>query len=428
MVDSETRMLSLARPTFVLAGLVAILLSPNWVSARTWNVLADGSGDAPTVQAGIDTAATGDTVLVHPGIYAGKLSFRGRDIVVRSSAGPEQTILDGTGFGVRVVTFSLAESRSAIIEGFTITHGTGGILVFNSEPSIVSNIITENQLPQDGGGIWCDASTFTPWFPLIKGNTITNNRSQNLAGGVGTLQRMVPEIVDNYIANNEARDGDGGGIYYRSFDDGAVIRGNSVVDNHAGDHAGGIYVSNNNSVGALDVEVSWNLVRNNSAQGSEITGNSGGGIWLWQTQAWIHHNTIVENTGNGPTNDYGGGLVIEQPGSPTIEQNIIAFNKAGGGIWCGNGATPVIRNNLAWQNLGSDGVRDCPSWWQSNGNIIDNPYFCDMAAGDFTVASNSGVMTHPAGPLGAFGTPGCGPVAVQHSTWGSIKARYLSSH
>ena len=42
-----------------------LLASP--ADSKTWNIQEDGSGDAPTVQAGIDSAAAGDTVLVHPG-------------------------------------------------------------------------------------------------------------------------------------------------------------------------------------------------------------------------------------------------------------------------------------------------------------------------------------------------------------------------
>jgi len=386
-------------------------------------VFANTSGDAPTVQAGIDSATSGDTVLVYPGTYPEWITFRGKNIVVQSAAGPQQTILDGTGFNRQVVTFSSGERRAAVLKGFTITHGQGGILILNAEPSVIGNIITANQLPQYGGGILCDASASTPWFPLIQGNFVTDNSAQNVSGGIGTLQNMVPEIVGNYVAGNEARDGDGGGIYYRTLDDGAVIRNNTVVNNRAGDHGGGIYVWNNN-VGALQVEISWNLVSGNYAGGKEGTGNSGGGIWLWQTQAWVHHNTIVGNSGDGPNNAYGGGIVMEQPGNPTIERNIIAFSTKGGGIWCGNGATPMIRDNLAWQNAGSNGVKDCPTWWQSNGNVIDDPHFCDMAGGDFRVASNSGVMTHPAGPMGVYSSPGCGPVAALPTTWGSLKAKY----
>jgi len=408
---------------------IGIWLFPKEAPGLTWRIHPDGSGNAPTIQAGIDSAATGDTVLVDPGTYSEELLFRGRDIVVRSSNGPQQTFIDAAGLGGGfVVQFRNGESREAVLEGFTITHGSGGILIIEAQPTVTGNVITENSLAQNGGGIWCSANTFYPWFPLIKGNTITNNRAQNLAGGIGTLQRMVPEIRDNYIAGNEARDGDGGGVYYRTLDDGALITGNIIGNNRAGDHGGGIYIGNALSSTVLSVEVSSNLVSNNYAHGSQVTGNSGGGLWLWQTQAWVHHNTIVANTGDGPNNAFGGGIVMEQMGSPTIEQNIIAFGIKGGGIWCGNGATPTIRNNLAWQNVGGDGVQDCPNWWQSNGNVIDNPYFCDMAAGDFTVASNSGVMTHPAGPLGAFLIPGCGPVSAQPSTWGALKARYLSSN
>ena len=405
---------------------VGILVLPWAADAKTWNVLVDRSGDAPGVQAGIDSAATGDTVLVHPGTYLEWITFRGRDIVVRSSAGPNQTILDAAGFGQRVVRISSGESLAAILEGFTITHGLGGIVINGAQPTIIGNVITENDaVPGDGGGIWCTAGTFFPWFPLIRENVITNNRGRNLAGGIGFGQRMIPEVLDNYVEGNEARDGDGGGIYYRSFENGAVIRGNVVINNRAGDHGGGIYIGHVGDIGLLEVEVSWNLVAGNYARGSEVTGNSGGGVWLWETNAWVHHNTIVNNSGDGPNNAYGGGIVIERPGSPVIEQNIIAFSTKGGGIWCGNGATPTIRDNLAWQNSGGDGVKDCPAWWQSNGNVIANPYFCDMANGDFRVASNSSVLTHPAGPLGVYPIPGCGPgVPIQPSTWGTLKSRY----
>jgi parallel beta-helix repeat protein len=406
----------------LFVSVVALNWTASPVSARSWNVFTDGSGDAPTVQAGIDSAQVGDTVFVAPGTYHERIIFRGRDIVVRSSAGPGQTILDATGLTGRVVTFSAGESRAAALQGFTITHGLGGIVIMNSQPSIIGNHIIDNQA-QDGGGIWGWGYN-DAWFPLIQGNTITGNYASNLAGGIGVLY-VVPEILDNYVADNEARDGDGGGIYYGSSTNGIIIRGNTVLNNRAGDHGGGIYAGHIGNSGFLAVEISWNLVSGNYAHGSApVTPNSGGGIWLWETDAWVHHNTIVENAGDGPDNSYGGGIVVDQPGSPVIEQNIIAFSTNGGGIWCGEGATPTIRNNLAWQNSGGDGVRDCPTWWQSNGNIIDDPHFCDMAGGDFRVASNSGVMTHPAGPLGAFATPGCGPVSILPSTWGSLKSRY----
>src|SRR5262245_61583098 len=118
--------------------LIAFFFEP--APVRTWNVFVDGSGDAPTVQAGIDSAASSDTVLVHPGTYFEWITFRNKNVVVKSSAGPGQTVIDGTGFNRQVVTFSNGQSREAVLEGFTITHGKGGIFINNSQPSIIGNI------------------------------------------------------------------------------------------------------------------------------------------------------------------------------------------------------------------------------------------------------------------------------------------------
>jgi copper-binding protein NosD len=393
--------------------------------ARTWNVFVDGSGDAPTVQAGIDSSASEDTVLVHPGTYTELINFGAKNIVLRSQSGPVGTILDGTGFGSAVVTINQGQDRTAKVEGFTITHGKEGVFILDAGPSVIGNVITDNA----GGGVSCNASANSTWFPLIQDNTITNNMFSSNGGGITTQPGVVPEILDNRISANHAEDG--GGIYCLLGASGAVIRGNRLGDNQAFNDGGGIYVQGVST--SIDVEISWNLVRGNWAGGADFCGD-GCGIDLVGTQAWVHHNTIVGNDGDGVQTRcvFGGGIAVNQAGSPTIEQNVIAFNTpgsyfglgAGGGIGCATGTTPIIRNNFSWQNDGGDVLGDCAASWQSNGNVTDNPYFCDSAAGDYTVASNSGVMTHPAGPLGAFSTPGCGPVDVQHTTWGSLKAKY----
>jgi len=407
--------------------LFSLPLSYRISSARTWNVFVDGSGDVPTVQAGIDGAAPEDTVLVHPGTYTELINFGANNIVLRSGSGPAATILDGTGFGTAVVTINQGQNRTAKLEGFTITHGSGGVFIFDAGPSVIGNVITEN----GGGGVTCNASANTTWFPLIQGNTITNNVFASNGAGISTQPGVIPEILDNRISGNSGMDG--GGIYSLLGASGAVIRGNRLGNNQAFNDGGGIYVQSVSAAEPVDVEISWNLVRGNFAHGADFTG-TGCGIDLVRTQAWVHHNTIVGNDGDGAHTRFvsGGGIAVYQSGSPTIEQNVIAFNspsayyglRAGGGIWCDANTTPLIRNNFAWQNAGGDVVGNCSTTWQSDGNVSDNPYFCDSAAGDFTVAPNSGVMTHPAGPLGAFPSPGCGPVAVQRSTWGALKARY----
>src|SRR5436305_15127639 len=76
----------------------------------------------PTIQAGIDAAANGDTVLVAPGTYFENINFNGKAIIVKSSGGPGVTKIDG-GNKASVVTFTTAESRDSVIDGFTLTHG-----------------------------------------------------------------------------------------------------------------------------------------------------------------------------------------------------------------------------------------------------------------------------------------------------------------
>lgn len=416
-----------AKATQCLAGLLAFTLS---ASGMTWGVSVDGLGDAPTIQAAIDSSASGDTVLVYPGLYPEAIDFSGKNILVRGVMGAEQTTLDASSLGdTAVVTFQSNESHQAQLQGFTITGGRQGIHIHECEPTIFQNIVTGNEGARSGAGIWCLATSLGgPWSPIIRENIVTKNVAANISGGIGTWMRMTAQILDNYVAQNQAIAGDGGGIYYRGWDPGGVVRGNVVIGNIAGDHGGGIYAGSGLYGTEFEFELSWNLIAQNTANGTEGTGDSGGGLWLWETNAWVHHNTIVENAGFGSGVENGGGLVIGKPGSPVIEKNIIAFATAGGGIWCRSDATPVIRNNLAWENLGGDGVGDCPTWWQSNGNIVTDPFFCDPESGDYSLAQNSPALTHPAGPLGAFHLPGCGPVSVTRTTWGRIKTLYGSGN
>jgi hypothetical protein len=55
---------------FCLASILLVLISRS-ACARTWRITSAGSGDAPTIQAGIDSAAAGDMVLLADGVYTG---------------------------------------------------------------------------------------------------------------------------------------------------------------------------------------------------------------------------------------------------------------------------------------------------------------------------------------------------------------------
>lgn len=140
--------------------------------------------DYATIQAGIDAVEDGDTVLVTAGIYDinEPITYKGKNITLKSEAGPKDTIIKGN--GSRVFTFNSGETNNAVLEGFTITGGNGnyiyggGIYCEGSSPTIRYNIITENG-PCYGGGIACLGGA----NPLIKSNVISNNIGSEMGGG-----------------------------------------------------------------------------------------------------------------------------------------------------------------------------------------------------------------------------------------------------
>jgi hypothetical protein len=76
-----------------------------------------------TIQAGIDAAGTGDTVLVEDGTYTGPgnrdIDFKGKAITVQSENGPASTIIDCQGLG-RGFYFHNNEGKGSVLAGFTI--------------------------------------------------------------------------------------------------------------------------------------------------------------------------------------------------------------------------------------------------------------------------------------------------------------------
>ena len=88
----------------------------------------------PTIQAAIDAAQTGDSVLVSPGTYYEQVNLSGKQLVLHGVGGAAQTILDGQ--GVHTVVIGANEPLGCEVSGFTIQNGngytSGGVLVNDS--------------------------------------------------------------------------------------------------------------------------------------------------------------------------------------------------------------------------------------------------------------------------------------------------------
>jgi serine protease len=85
--------------------LVCLVLAS--VSAFAGNII-HVPANQPTIQAAINAAVNGDTVLVSPGTYVKNIDFKGKAITVKSSNGAKVTIVDGGNIGP-VVTFASQE-------------------------------------------------------------------------------------------------------------------------------------------------------------------------------------------------------------------------------------------------------------------------------------------------------------------------------
>jgi len=321
----------------------------------------------PTIQAGIDAAADGDTVLVADGTWSGPgnrdLDFRGKAITVRSQHGPDACIIDGGEAG-RGFHLQSGEDRRSAIRGFTITNcGVeddgfydwefgGGIRCDGASPLIAGNLILENR----GTGIYCDDGADA----LIVDNTIAGN-GPNMGAGIG-CNSSSPTISRNRIYENEVTfygAGHGGGIH--CYESSAVIAGNEIYGNLAEGYTvefpgqgGGIYgnlfdgriednlIHHNEAVGlggGISLITSTGTVRNNLVH-DNVAARDGGGIHIEYRSALL----LVENTITGNTvtsrNGYGGGLVFSTgitdhaaPGGPdtytlTAHNNIITGNTA----------------------------------------------------------------------------------------------------
>src|SRR5690348_9781935 len=105
-------------PQVVLCLCVVLFLSLNVHAQKTIHVPAD----QPSIQAGINVALTGDTVLVAPGTYQENIDFQGKAITVASEQGPAVTTIDG-GLLNPVATFKTSETNSSVLQGFTLQNG-----------------------------------------------------------------------------------------------------------------------------------------------------------------------------------------------------------------------------------------------------------------------------------------------------------------
>lgn len=329
--------------------------------------------DQPTIQAGINAAVNGDTVLVADGTYTGtgnrEIAFHYKLVTVKSQNGPLSAIIDCQNLG-RGFHITDNEDSTACIDGFTIRNGDGStsggaIAIVGGASPIVSNCIIENCSATNGGGIYI----------------------------FGAISQWVRNCI---FRNNSATQG-GGGIYLSAttcFIDSCAINGNLVFPNDLNDlviGGGGIYADS-----TARLSVTNSIISNNAAEEGNATHDvevfGGGGIHALCDSVKINETTISNNSIHSESNQnsFGGGMLLKG-NYCTIDQCVVDSNSAthfyntaaGAGIYVAAEYVSITRCEIKWNKTewngiaGEAGAYGGAVWAEAESLLIRNCDFVD---------------------------------------------------
>lgn len=444
-------------------------------SPITFAAIINIPGDQPTIQAGIDTAQNGDTVLVDDGIYIGEgnvnIDFKGKSITVKSRNGADVTIIDcKKQLETRGFIFHNDETIDSVLDGFTIQNGDhtfgGGLYLSYASPTIKNCIIDSNQARKNGnwtgfgGGIYIFNAD-----PIITDCTIIRNKAPNFSGGAICVdgEFMLHGVVlretqaEPTIENCTITQNTGIGIYAQYFANPLIS--NCTVSKNSGrgivysqyarasspitkcrieQNRGGIGVSEYASMVIEDSIIIGN------------TATSGGGALCSSTaELRVLDCVIARNTARGN----GGGIhVAAKLGGTLIKYCTITQNTAqskGGGVYAQMFICPfTLINSIVWGNKsegthpeifaegkpisirfcdikdGIDGIGHEPDDrdFIYEDNIDEDPMFVDADSDDFRLKPGS-----PAAAMGVHASQ-IGNLAVSQQgkrlvRWADLKRR-----
>jgi len=350
----------------------------------------------PTIQAALNSASYGDTVLVQPGTYIENITWpANHGIKLFSAANSSNTIIDGNGTG-RVLHFPGNNNydSTTVVKGFTITNGHvntshaygGGIALYDASPSLSNLNIISNQITGTGwaygAGVYCDNSS-----PMMNNLQISKNESngdRTHGGGLYCTDGSSPTLNNVVISENK-------------------------LQNNLWCYGGGMYCGNNSSPVLRNVYITSNYLSDNASW------YHGGGIYCRDNSNPVLTNVLIALNimGNGGSWYEGGGIYCEDNSNISLTNVSIAENKredgssiSGSGIFCDNSII-LITNTISWNNdpgpeislqSGSATISfsDIRGGWAGTGNINANPFFISNT--DFHLQSispcvNTGTLT-----------------------------------
>jgi hypothetical protein len=438
----------------LLLTLVCLLFSGP-ARGTTWYVHPGGAGDAVTIQAGVDLAQAGDTVLVAPATYTDTVHVwiegeekvanvhLSEEIVLVAEGDTSNTVILGEESDVAI--FVDGVGSGGVIEGFRIKTQ---FIPFGCAAGFMADL--SGPPPGYRVGIWCEDASI-----VIRGNAISNHgvamvlrRSaatieaneiswtidgvmcEEGSDAVIMLNQLVwigiavtathssPTIVDNSFGGKgqmcsgiDCNEGGDAYIARNRFDN---IRPETVIVGPAAPIIEENFFTNGSTAIGMSSGAAVPVIRNNVFYDH--------GSWVFDIQSG---NAIIENN----TIDVGAtrAFALQGGASPLIRNNIIT--RVPIGVRCILGAAPTFECNNFY-DVQIKYLDDCPDQTGLNGNISENPQFCGVwDSGNWELQSDSPCApgNHPdgyaCGRIGAKGV-GCSVTPTRRTSLGELKARF----
>lgn len=431
---------------FAVVALLALDLLATPGQARTWLVLADGSGHAPTIQAAVDSATTADTVLVGPGTYLESVVIHNKGLTAHSVDGRERTTVQGN----PALRLSGSAGRACAVSGFTFMAPSGTGVVTGSQPRPTFDSCAFTACANDGAEVQMDRSCtfahcsatgnggagllgssipFTTIVALdceIRGNHVGVIGRAELTGCVIADNTASGVLLDSYSWSQGPRvtlrdcavTGNGGyglqGQAFTSYESTYIEAFNTLISGNAtGAFAGGPLASTFYLEGC---ELSSNG-GTSSAPGMELVrctvwGNAGG---LRAPAAGANPGSVRLEECTYHANQVG--ISASSPGAGaariTVTRSIVSGTLSGRGVpQCGHSALALlVECSDLFQNAGGDEV--CPG--SGTDNLSADPLYCNAPDGNLFLRADSPCVpaSSPCGQLIGALPVGCLPTAIE---------------